>query len=78
MPDLTNFVTTDEAAQELGFNVNHIRRMIRRGDLQTKRVGQPFETTVYCQRYCNPAHKKYAYRERGKSVHALTMDKYTE
>jgi excisionase family DNA binding protein len=40
MPDLTNFVTTSEAAQELGFHVNHIRRMVRRGDLKTMRVGQ--------------------------------------
>ncbi len=39
MPDLTNYVTTSEAAKELGFHVNHIRRMIRRGDLTTKRVG---------------------------------------
>jgi len=40
MPDLTNFCTTTEAAQELGFHVNHIRRMVRRGDLKTQRVGQ--------------------------------------
>ena len=40
MPDLTNFITTDEAAQELGFHVNHIRRMVRRGDLTIKRVGR--------------------------------------
>ncbi|GIK10739.1 MAG TPA: helix-turn-helix domain-containing protein [Anaerolineales bacterium] len=39
MPDLTGYVTTDEAAQELGFHVNHIRRMVRRGDLEIKRVG---------------------------------------
>lgn len=39
MPDLTNYVTTIEAAQELGFHVNHIRRMVRRGDLKIKRVG---------------------------------------
>lgn len=39
MPDLTNYCTTDEAAQKLGFHVNHIRRMIRRGDLEAQRVG---------------------------------------
>jgi len=39
MPDLTNYATTEEAAEELGFHVNHIRRMIRRGDLETMRVG---------------------------------------
>ena len=26
--------------------------------------GQPFETDVYSQRYCNKTHKKYAQRER--------------
>ena len=40
MPDLSGYVTTDEAAQELGFHVNHIRRMVRRGDLKIKRVGR--------------------------------------
>ncbi len=40
MPDLANFITTKEAAAELGFHINHIRRMVRRGDLKTKRVGQ--------------------------------------
>jgi len=40
MPDLTNYVTTEEAALELGFHVNHIRRMVRRGDLKIQRVGR--------------------------------------
>ena len=39
MPDLTNYATTEEAAEELGFHVNRIRRMIRCGDLETTRVG---------------------------------------
>lgn len=39
MPDLTNYLTTAEAAAVLGFHVNHIRRMIRRGDLEIMRVG---------------------------------------
>ncbi len=40
MPDLVGFCTTIEAADKLDFHVNHVRRMIRRGDLKTKRVGQ--------------------------------------
>lgn len=40
MPNLQGYCTTTEAAQELGFHVNHIRRMVKRGDLQTMRVGQ--------------------------------------
>jgi riboflavin synthase alpha subunit len=40
LPDLIGYCTTAEAAQELQFHINHIRRMIRRGDLKTKRVGQ--------------------------------------
>jgi hypothetical protein len=29
--------------------------------------GQPFETEIYSQRYCKPAHKMAAYRERRRS-----------
>lgn len=39
MPDLANYATTDQAAESLGFHVNHIRRMVRRGDLEVLRVG---------------------------------------
>lgn len=39
MPDLLNYLTTEEAADKLHFHVNHIRRMIRRGDLESVRVG---------------------------------------
>lgn len=39
MPNLEGYCTTDEAATKLGFHVNHIRRMIRRGDLEVQRVG---------------------------------------
>lgn len=39
MPDLTGFITTQEAAKKLGYHINHVRRMIKRGDLDTKRVG---------------------------------------
>src|SRR6266498_4638969 len=37
--------------------------------------GQPFETKVFSQRYCNPTHKQYAYRERHKSVDGLSVNK---
>ncbi len=37
--------------------------------------GQPFETTVYTKRYCSPTHKQYAYRERKRTVDALTVNK---
>ena len=40
MPDLKDHITTEEAAQALGFHVDHIRRMRRQGDLIGRRVGQ--------------------------------------
>jgi hypothetical protein len=40
LPDLTNLITIDEDAQDLGFHVNHIRPMVRRGDLTIKPVGR--------------------------------------
>jgi len=39
MQDLTGFITTQEAALKLGYHVNHVRRMIRRGDLVSQKVG---------------------------------------
>jgi len=39
MPDLTGYCTTQEASETLGFHINHVRRMIKRGDLEIKRVG---------------------------------------
>ena len=39
MPDLTNYVTTQEAAALLGYHVNYIRRMVRLGTLESMRVG---------------------------------------
>jgi excisionase family DNA binding protein len=39
MPDLTNYMTTQEAAQELGYHIDHVRRMLREGDLQGQKVG---------------------------------------
>lgn len=39
MPDLTDYLTDQEAAQRLGFHVNHVRRMRRQGDLEAIKVG---------------------------------------
>jgi excisionase family DNA binding protein len=40
MPDLTDYMTTEEAAKALGFHIVHIRRMLREKDLEGKKVGQ--------------------------------------
>lgn len=40
MPDLTDYLTTEEAAKALGFHIVHIRRMLREKDLEGKKVGQ--------------------------------------
>lgn len=39
MPDLTNFVTTQEAAALLGYHVDYIRQLIRKKALDSMRVG---------------------------------------
>jgi excisionase family DNA binding protein len=50
--DLSNYVTTQEAAKRLGFHVNHIRRMIREGDLAGKKLGNMwFITNESLDRY---------------------------
>jgi excisionase family DNA binding protein len=39
MPDLANYLTTQEAAQQLQFHIEHVRRMLREGDLDGKKIG---------------------------------------
>ncbi len=39
MPDLADYMTTQEAAEKLGYHVVHVRRMIREGDLKGQKVG---------------------------------------
>jgi excisionase family DNA binding protein len=34
MPDLADYMTTEDAAKRLGFHIDHIRRMLRGGDLE--------------------------------------------
>ena len=39
MPDLSDYVTTQEAAALLGYHIEHVRRMAREGDLQGLKIG---------------------------------------
>jgi len=39
MPDLKDFMTTDEAADVLGFHIVTIRQMVQRGKLQSIKAG---------------------------------------
>lgn len=39
MPDIAEFMTTEEAAKKLGFHVIYIRRMVREGKLKGMKVG---------------------------------------
>ena len=38
MPDLKDYMTTEEAAKSLGFHIDHIRRMLRLGDLEGEKI----------------------------------------
>ena len=40
MPDLADYLTTQEAAKKLGFHANSISRMAREGKLEFIRVGR--------------------------------------
>jgi len=40
MPDIADYMTTQEAAKKLGFHIAHIRRMLREEDLEGLKVGQ--------------------------------------
>jgi excisionase family DNA binding protein len=39
MPDLKDYMTTEEAAKALGFHVIHIRKMVREGKLKGEKLG---------------------------------------
>ena len=39
MPDLKDFITTEEAARILQFHVEHVRRLLREGDLKGEKIG---------------------------------------
>lgn len=40
MPDLLEYITTEEAAKKLEYHVEHVRRMLREGDLRGEKVGR--------------------------------------
>lgn len=39
MPDLRDFIITEEAARMLEFHVEHVRRLLREGDLKGEKIG---------------------------------------
>ena len=39
MPDLRDFITTEDAAHMLHFHVEHVRRLLREGDLKGEKIG---------------------------------------
>ncbi len=40
MPDLAGYITTQEAAQKLGYHIIYVRRMVRKGKLQGQHAGR--------------------------------------
>lgn len=40
MPDLADFITTEEAAKLLQYHVEHVRRMLREGDIKGAKIGK--------------------------------------
>jgi excisionase family DNA binding protein len=40
MPDLRDFITTEDAARMLNFHVEHVRRLLREGDLKGEKIGK--------------------------------------
>ncbi len=39
MPDLQEFITTQEAAKMLDYHVEHVRKMLREGGLRGAKIG---------------------------------------
>ena len=62
MPDLTNYMTTQEAADKLGYHVIHVRNMLREKKLEGKKVGNMW--FVY-----TPSVDEYLRRTAGMEKH---------
>ncbi|GEM_PF-655180 len=66
MPDLSEFVTTQEAAQELGYHANHVRRMVRKGYLKAERFGHALLITKTSLKEFKENSTKYRKHDRRK------------
>jgi excisionase family DNA binding protein len=40
MPDLNEFVSTEEAAEKLKYHVEHVRKMMREGSIAGMKIGR--------------------------------------
>jgi len=40
MPDLNDFISTEEAAEKLKYHVEHVRRMMREGSIEGVKIGR--------------------------------------
>ena len=40
MPDLTEYIETDKAAENLKYHVEHVRRMMREGSIKGIKIGR--------------------------------------
>jgi len=40
MPDLNEFISTEEAAEKLKYHVEHVRRMMREGSIEGIKIGR--------------------------------------
>ena len=40
MPDLNEFISTEEAAEKLKYHVEHVRRMMREGSIEGVKIGR--------------------------------------
>jgi len=40
MPDLNEFISTEEAAEKLAYHVEHVRRMMREGSIEGVKIGR--------------------------------------
>ena len=43
MPDLNEFISTEEAAEKLKYHVEHVRRMMREGSIAGLKIGRTWQ-----------------------------------
>ena len=72
MPDLNEFMTTQEAAKKLGFNVKSIPKMLRDGVLKGERFGRAWLVSrksldEYISNTIGMGKRDRRYKEKNKS-----------
>ena len=59
MPDLNEFISTEEAAEKLKYHVEHVRRMMREGSIEGDQDRPDLAGQAHCAGWVHEAHRQH-------------------